>query len=110
MTNLYETIEAGGLADDIIREIPDLSIDDLIDVANTVLPDKIAFNLGSGEIGLITMDALEQWAKTASFELHKSDDLPEEPYLYELDGTLSDTSFATPEEATLHAFEASLSN
>jgi hypothetical protein len=110
MSTLFETTEAGGLADAIISAIPDLSIDDLINVANTTLPDKIAFNLGSGDIGLITVEALEKWAVEANFDLHKSDDLPDAPYVYEFEGSLSDNSFATPEEAMLDAFELSLTN
>ncbi len=87
------------------HQLADKHLDELCNMRNQLCQYDVAI-VDNDNDTVVIYDAhdVEQWAKSVGITYSQSDDVPDFPVNYWIDGTPSDTSFASERDALIDAF------
>jgi hypothetical protein len=101
----FESSDFSSVADDINKALSDLSLEEIVTLRNQLYKNEVAYLCDDAEIRIFPLEEIKEWGQKVEIEFTESDDLPETPVSFWIDGTPSDISFESELEALIYAFE-----
>jgi hypothetical protein len=89
----------------IDKAISELSLSELTALRNQLRPNEHFFVCNDDQIKSCYIREIWHWGESIEISFTENDDLPTQPISYWINNVPSDTSFATEQEALIHAFE-----